>query len=74
MWTPETLRRRLPTTNFADASNRSHGAKLKQVSWSCHHVAERGQHLRRVVNQIAQLPRVHRVGAGTQPEVAGRRY
>ena len=40
------------------------------VMWKlCRHVAERRQHLRRVVDQVAQLARVHRVGAGTEPEV-----
>ncbi len=40
------------------------------VMWKlCRDVAERRQHLRGVVDQVAQLPLVHRVGAGAQPEV-----
>ena len=33
------------------------------------HVAERRQHLWGVVDQVAQLARVHRVGARAEPEV-----
>ena len=40
------------------------------VMWKlCRHIAERRQHLRGVVDQVAQLPLVHRILASAQTEV-----
>ena len=50
-----------------DAGER-HGWRLGQME-ALRHVAERRQHLRRVVHQIAQLAWVHRIGARAEREV-----